>query len=315
MKFGQAICALFCWPLLAFSQEPVSLLVVGDIMLDGLPEQVMRRGQDPFAGFANLFKAADIRIGNLECVVSDKGSAEPDKPNVFRVDPRAMRHLRRHFDAVGLANNHSGDYGPVAFADMLQRLRQAGVGVYGGGDNLSQAHQPYIIERKGLRVAVLGYNEFQPRSFEADHDRPGIAWSEDEQVLRDIAWVRQTGRADVLIAVMHWGWEDPVANNRQRALARMMIDAGVDAVIGGHPHLVQDAEVYKGKPVFYSLGNFVFEGFDNIVNNTGWAVRLELDRQGVKSWQVFEAHINHQGLPQLATKDQRRSPQTPPPSP
>jgi poly-gamma-glutamate synthesis protein (capsule biosynthesis protein) len=69
---------------------------------------------------------------------------------------------------------------------MLTRLRQAGLGVYGGGDDLSQAHQPYIIERKGLRVAVLGYNEFQPRSFEADHDKPGIAWSEDEQVLRDI---------------------------------------------------------------------------------------------------------------------------------
>lgn len=311
-------CGLWlCWSLVLSAAEPetVSLVVVGDIMLDGLPERVMRQGRDPFASFAPLLRSADIRIGNLECVISNKGSPEPDKPNVFRVDTNAMRYIKRHFDAVGLANNHSGDYGPVAFADMLARLRQAGVGYYGGGDDLSQAHQPYIIERKGLRVAVLGYNEFQPRSFEADHDKPGIAWSEDEQVLRDIAWAKGQGKADILVAVMHWGWEDPLANHRQRSLARLMIDAGVDVVIGGHPHLVQNAEVYRGKPVFYSLGNFVFEGFDNPVNNTGWVVQLTLNKQGVQSWQVHEAHINAQGLPRLVSPAQHRSPHEVPGTP
>jgi poly-gamma-glutamate capsule biosynthesis protein CapA/YwtB (metallophosphatase superfamily) len=292
-------CWLLSWvlPVLA-NTDTVQVVITGDIMLDGLPEQAMRRGKDPFAGFAKVFQGADIRIGNLECVISAQGEAEPDKPNVFRVHPRAMRFVRRHFDAVGLANNHSGDYGPVAFADMLKRLKQAGVGVYGGGSDLQQAHEPWVIERKGVRIAVLGYNEFQPRSFEADHDKPGIAWSEDEQVLRDIARVRSQNRADVLIAVMHWGWEDPLANQRQRQLARLMIDAGVDAVIGGHPHLVQDTELYQGKPVFYSLGNFVFEGFDNPINNTGWVVKLRVNKQGVVDWSVQEAFINAQGLPQ-----------------
>jgi poly-gamma-glutamate synthesis protein (capsule biosynthesis protein) len=300
---------LFSMPV--FSAEPsqsqphdalVSVVVVGDIMLGGPPEQMMQRGQDPFKDFAQVFKAADVRLGNLECVVSDKGEAEPDKPNVFRVHPRAMRYLSRHFDAVGLANNHSGDYGPVAFADMLKRLRKAGVGIYGGGDNLAQAHQPFIVEKKGVRIAVLGFNEFQPRSFEADHDRPGIAWSEDEQVLRDIAWARGPGRADVIITVMHWGWEDPVANHRQRQLARLMIDAGVDAVIGGHPHLVQDSEVYRGKPIFYSLGNFVFEGFDNPVNNTGLVLSLKINKQGVQHWDLMQAHIDKRGVPRLAPR-------------
>ena len=300
---------LFSMPV--FSAEPsqsqphdalVSVVVVGDIMLGGPPEQMMQRGQDPFKDFAQVFKAADVRLGNLECVVSDKGEPEPDKPNVFRVHPRAMRYLSRHFDAVGLANNHSGDYGPVAFADMLKRLRKAGVGIYGGGDNLAQAHQPFIVEKKGVRIAVLGFNEFQPRSFEADHDRPGIAWSEDEQVLRDIAWARGPGRADVIITVMHWGWEDPVANHRQRQLARLMIDAGVDAVIGGHPHLVQDSEVYQGKPIFYSLGNFVFEGFDNPVNNTGLVLNLKINKQGVQHWDLMQAHIDKRGVPRLAPR-------------
>ena len=279
--------------------DAVTMVIVGDIMLSGLPEQAMRRGQDPFAHVASVFKRADIRIGNLECVVSDKGEPEPEKPNVFRVHPRAMRYLSRHFDAVGLANNHSGDYGPVAFTDMLNRLRKSGLGFYGGGDNLMQAHQPFIVEKKGVRVAVLGFNEFQPRSFEADHDKPGIAWSEDEQVLRDIARARGPGRADVLVAVMHWGWEEPLANQRQRQMARLMIDAGVDVVVGGHPHLVQDIEVYKGKPVFYSLGNFVFEGFDNPVNKTGWIVQLRLNKFGLESWQVTDVHIDQQGLPRL----------------
>jgi poly-gamma-glutamate synthesis protein (capsule biosynthesis protein) len=279
----------------------VSVVVVGDIMLGGPPERMMQRGLDPFKDFAQIFKDADLRLGNLECVVSDKGEAEPDKPNVFRVHPRAMRFISRHFDAVGLANNHSGDYGPVAFADMLKRLRKVGVGIYGGGDNLAQAHQPFIVEKKGVRIAVLGFNEFQPRSFEADHDRPGIAWSEDEQVLRDIAWARGPGRADVVITVMHWGWEDPVANHRQRQLARLMIDAGVDAVIGGHPHLVQDGEVYQGKPIFYSLGNFVFEGFDNPVNNTGLVLNLKINKQGVQHWDLTQAHIDKRGVPRLGT--------------
>ena len=297
---------IFSMPVLAAnptSLEPqdalVSVVVVGDIMLGGPPERMMQRGLDPFKHFSQVFKQADIRLGNLECVVSNKGEAEPDKPNVFRVHPRAMRFLSRHFDAVGLANNHSGDYGSVAFADMLKRLRKAGVGFYGGGDNLAQAHQPFIMEKKGVRIAVLGFNEFQPRSFEADHDKPGIAWSEDEQVLRDIAWARGPGRADVVIMVMHWGWEDPLANHRQRQLARLMIDAGVDAVIGGHPHLVQDSEVYQGKPIFYSLGNFVFEGFDNPVNNTGLVLNLSISKHGVQHWDLMQAHIDKRGVPRL----------------
>ena len=279
------------------TQGPLSLVVVGDIMLEDGPMDAMRKGQDPFAGFASLFAGADIRIGNLECVVATTGSPEDDKPNVFRVHPRALEYIKRHFDAVGLANNHSGDFGPQAFAQMLGLLKHNKIGVYGGGMNLSEAHMPWIIERKGVRVAILGYDEFQPRSFEADTDRPGVAWSEDSQVLRDIRAARTLHKADVVIPVMHWGWEDPIANDRQRQLARLMIDAGADAVIGGHPHQLQDTERYKGKPIFYSLGNFVFDGFPLPINYLGWALRMELDKTGVQSIKVHVSHIGPTGLP------------------
>jgi poly-gamma-glutamate synthesis protein (capsule biosynthesis protein) len=287
---------------MAFAQSPsagpaVSVVIAGDIMLEGGPDRAIRRGQDPFAGVAHLFKNADIRLGNLECVVATVGSVEPEKPNTFRVHPRGLKYVRRHFDAVGLANNHSGDFGPKAFTQMLGLLKQSGVGYYGGGHNLKEAHQPLLMERHGIRIAFLGYNEFQPRNFEADHDRAGVAWSEDEQVVRDIVDARRVWKADVVIPVMHWGWEESIANARQRELARLMVDAGADAVIGGHPHRVQDTEQYKGKPIFYSLGNFVFEGFPDKVNNLGWVVRLAIDRQGVRDWKIHEVHIDQQGLP------------------
>jgi len=106
----------------------------------------------------------------------------------------------------------------------------------------------------------------------------------------------------VVIPVMHWGWEEPIANERQRQLARLMIDAGADAVIGGHPHQLQNTEHYKGKPIFYSLGNFVFEGFPDQVNNLGWVVRLTIDRQGVRAWQAHDVNIDRQGLPHAKLK-------------
>ena len=124
--------------------------------------------------------------------------------------------------------------------------------------------------------------------------------STDAQVVRDIQAARSRWKAEVVIPIMHWGWEDPVSNARQRQLARTMIDAGADAVIGGHPHQVQDTERYQGKPIFYSLGNFVFDGFSDPINNRGWALRLELDKTGVRQVEVHVAQIGAGGLPKAA---------------
>lgn len=195
----------------------VTITFVGDVMLADGPGRVIRRGQDPLSHVASLLDASDIRIANLECVIATIGRPEPDKPFTFRAHPRALRTVRRHFDAVALSNNHSGDFGPEAFTQMLDLLGQHKIGYFGGGRNLEQAHAPLIIERKGLRIAFLGYNEFFPRSFEADVDRSGVAWSEDEQVSLDIRQARVVHRADVVIPMMHWGWEhDAQASDRQR---------------------------------------------------------------------------------------------------
>jgi poly-gamma-glutamate capsule biosynthesis protein CapA/YwtB (metallophosphatase superfamily) len=275
----------------------VSIVFVGDIMLDELPGKLIEEGVDPFAAFADILHTGDIRIGNLECVVATTGVAR-DKPYTFRAHPRVLPILKRHFTAVSLANNHSGDFGPLAFAEMLDLLDREQILYFGGGRTLSEAHAPLLLQRNGLRIALLGFNEFLPRSAEADFDKPGIAWSDDEQVQADIKNARTRYKADIVITFMHWGWEhEHLASKRQRQLAHMMIESGADAVIGGHPHVTQDVEYHNGKPIFYSLGNFVFNGFSDKDNNTGWLLRLELDKKGVRQWKTVVAEIDQNGVP------------------
>jgi poly-gamma-glutamate synthesis protein (capsule biosynthesis protein) len=275
----------------------VTLVFAGDIVLDDVAGAMIERGEDPFGGFRDFFAKADIRIGNLECVVATTGSAG-DKNFTFRAHPRTLPVLKRHFDALALANNHSGDYGREAFAEMLTLLPAAGLQYFGGGRNLKEAHAPLILERKGLRIALLSYNEFMPRSFEADFDAPGIAWSEDEQVVADIRAARAVHRADLVIPVMHWGWENElVANSRQRSLARRMVDAGADAVIGGHPHVTQDIDYHQGKPIVYSVGNFVMKETDNDDQRRAWVLKLRLSAQGVQAFETRAVNIDLQGIP------------------
>jgi poly-gamma-glutamate synthesis protein (capsule biosynthesis protein) len=181
---------------------------------------------------------------------------------------------------------------------MLGLLDQHGIARFGGGHNLTEAHTPLIIERNGLRIALLGYNEFMPRSFEADADAPGTAWSEDEQVVADIRAARSVHHADLVIPVMHWGWENErQAGPRQQYLAHLMIDAGADAVLGGHPHVTQQIEQYRGKLIVYSVGNFMIDALDNEAQTVGWVVQLQLDRAGVSSWRTRVARIDADGIP------------------
>ncbi|TXH81390.1 MAG: CapA family protein [Pseudoxanthomonas sp.] len=285
-------------PMAHASSGDASLIFVGDIMVAETPGELIARGEDPFQPFAALLSSHDVRIGNLECVVATTGTAE-EKPYTFRADPRTLPVLKRHFDAVSLANNHSGDFGKAAFAEQLALMDTAGLPYFGGGRDATAAHAPWIVERNGVRIALLGYVEFKPRSFEADASRPGVAWSgEDDDVIEDIIAARRVHRADIVIPFMHWGWEDePDPSPRLRAFARRMIDAGADMVVGGHPHVIQGAEYYRGKPIIYSLGNFLFNGFDTPATTTGWVLSARVDRTGVVDWRTHVARLDANGVP------------------
>lgn len=322
------LAALLLLPVFA-QAEPVRLVFVGDVMLDDGPGRLIAAGGDPLLPFAKLLHDADYAVANLECPVAASGKPMKNKPFVFRADPAVLRVLKGRFDAVALANNHSGDQGKDAFLETLSRLDGAGIAHFGGGRNLAAAHAPLWVEfdgpprsqdqlaaphrgahaslgrpggsmGKGLRIALLAYNEFKPRSFEAGAEWPGIAWSEDSQVVADIRAAKAAG-ADLVIPFMHWGWEmEPAPGERQRRLARLMIDAGADAVVGGHPHVVQGAEIYKGRPIVYSLGNFVFDGFEDPAGRLGWLLYLTVDKGGVTAWETREARMDDDGTPHPA---------------
>ena len=301
MKPFLPICAIACAllaPPAAAADGEVDMVFVGDVMVAEIPGELIAKGVDPFEPFNALLQQHDLRIGNLECVVATGGTAET-KPFTFRADPGVLPVLKKHFDAMSVANNQSGDFGKAAFAEELGLMRKAGLPYFGGGEDLAEAHKPVILERNGLRIALLGYVEFKPRSFEAGARLPGVAWSgEDDQVIEDIVAARRDYRADIVIPYMHWGWEEePNPSPRLREFARRMIDAGADMVVGGHPHVTQGAEMYKGKPIVYSLGNFLFNSFDTEATTTGWVLSARIGRDGVRTWRTYVAKLDKDGVP------------------
>ena len=304
----QTVIAFSFFSLLSFATEPsAKIIFVGDIMLDRLPGKNVALGRDPFRYVAPLLSKADLRVGNLEFVASDKGSRF-EKPFNFRAPKSVLKYVSNHLDAISMANNHTGDYGPEGLLDTLAALKDLGIPAFGAGQNALAAHAPFIVEKNGIKIAILGYNEFRPKAFQAGEKTPGVAWSEDDLVLRDIQSVRS--QADIVITFMHWG-EEYVAhpNDRQKLLARKIIDAGADAVGGGHPHITEGMEVYRGKPIVYSLGNFIFDDFSDSfrenrmelreVSRTGWVLSLSVNKEGVFDWTTTVTRAGDDGFPRV----------------
>lgn len=293
MKRLLMLLALLPW----LPAAAVDLVFIGDVMLADGPGKTIAAGGDPLAEFDAELRGADFSIANLECPVARSGKALDNKIWTFRAEPATLAVLKGRIGAVSLANNHSGDYGPEAFVETLDHLSAAQLPFFGGGRNLAQAHAPLWVEKQGLRIAVLGYDEFKPRSFEAGAKWPGVAWSEDSQVLADIRAARAAG-ADLVIPFMHWGWEnEPRPSARQWQLAKRMIAAGADAVVGSHPHVTQGADVYRGRPIVWSLGNFVFDGFSTPETTHGWLLKMRLDKKGVVALETREAALDEAGTP------------------
>ena len=161
----------------------VAIVFAGDVMLDGGPGHAIVHGTDPFAEFAPILRGADVAVCNLECVLAP-GGQQVLKAYTFRGPPQAVPLLARYFTAVGVANNHTGDFGPDAFGRQLTLLSEAGLECFGGGRNRAEARQPLILERNGLRIALLGYCGFPPRSFAAGEEHAGHGLDERERDAR-----------------------------------------------------------------------------------------------------------------------------------
>ncbi len=252
------------------AQSEILIQAAGDVMLGGRWEQQM--AQDgyfhPFAKIAPELKKGDITLVNLEAPLTSRGKEFTDKKYRFRVKPQAAAALKKAgITTVTLANNHSMDYGPQGLLDTVQQLDKAGIGHVGGGENLAAARKAVVYNIRGTRVAVLGYSLTLPQEFWAGEKRAGTAPLLEKMVKDDIAAARK--QAAIVLVAVHWGEEGTIRlREYQPRLARMMIDAGADAVIGHHPHILQGIERYKRGIICYSLGNFAFAQKSRIADRT-----------------------------------------------
>jgi poly-gamma-glutamate synthesis protein (capsule biosynthesis protein) len=284
----------------AFADTGVArVTLVGDVMLAASEGtgRFMAAGGDPFEHIRSILMSADLRVANFESSAGSQGQPDPQKPYSFRTAPAAVSKFAEVFNVAGLANNHAGDFGRSDFLETIATLKKAGVTPFGGGGNPTEAHRAATFTVQGVKIALLGYLDFFPRWFAAAPGMPGVAWLDQDQVALDINKAKADG-ADVVIVVPHWGIEhEPVANDRQRKMAKAMIDAGADAIVGGHPHVVQDSEIYKDKPIIYSLGNFVFDGFEDEDNITGWMLSINVDKVSVRSLETHVVRMDLNGSP------------------
>ncbi len=243
-----------------------SLLFAGDIYLS---EHVLR-AYDGAGGINGVLddglrkeiEEADIFMANQEFPFSDRGNPAADKQFTFRLPPSRVSVLGDiGVDIVTLANNHALDYGSDALTDTCRTLDEAGILRVGAGENREEAARAEIMDLNGISVGFVGASRVFPTAdWAAGASHIGMLSAYDaEGFLEAVRQARQ--QCDYLVVYVHWGIErDTVPQTYQRQLAYQAVDAGADMVVGSHPHVLQGIEYYKGKPILYSLGNFVFGG-------------------------------------------------------
>ena len=244
--------------------QPVRLLFSGDIYLSDHVLNAYDRAGDISGvlddGYRSLIGEADYFAANQEFPFSSRGQQAPDKQYTFRL-PESRVSLMNEIgvDLVTLANNHALDFGTDALLDTVSTLDQVGILHVGAGADSEAARQPAIVDVNGVRVGFIGASRVIPvASWTAGASSPGMLTAYDPALL--VQTIQETRPlCDYLVVLIHWGVERaemPV--DHQTSLSRQCIDAGADLVVGSHPHVLQGIEYYRGKPIVYSLGNFIF---------------------------------------------------------
>jgi len=336
----------------------ISLLATGDVgaKRDDLASM--------FSGCRDVLQQGDVVFGQLETTVTDRGARAPNARLAMRTGSgMAMAAREAGFGVMSFAGNHCLDWGDRGFADTLRHMETAGVALCGAGNTLAEAQQPVVIENGGVKIAFLACSSILPEGYRATAQRPGCmplrAHTFYEPVEYDqpgtppriisrphrgdlanlLAAIEQARTlADIAIVSIHWGLHMVEADiaEYQRIVAHAVIDAGAHALLGHHPHILKGVEVYRGAPIFYSLGNFAIEqphiwdpeitgteSFRHLASlNPDWGhervymlpedtrmtgvARLRLNHSGVQSIEFLPAWTGDDSVPRmLAATDHR----------
>ena len=281
----------------------ITLSAVGDVMLDrSVGERIRSDGPTVvFKGVRESLRGADFTVANLETSIADVGSPRA-KGYTFRSPPAAAEALKdAGIDLVSLANNHSLDFGPEALRQTLALVESQGILAVGAGVDSASAQAPKFVAINGLHLAFLGFVDtpsegpgYQRSTWEAGPGKPGVAWADVDGITRAVK--AASAEADLVIVLLHNGVEgSSEPSSSQRAYAQAAIDAGAALVLGSHPHVLQPVERYRRGVIAFSLGNFVFDGFDGAAN-TSAIFEAVLTPQGVESWRMVPVSIVD-GLP------------------
>ncbi|MDZ7346542.1 MAG: CapA family protein [candidate division KSB1 bacterium] len=270
----------------------VEVAAAGDLMLGSwIVDKVKKEGVDaPFEYTRQWLSAADVAVVNLEAPFADSGRLFVEKQYTFKVPTFMVEGMvNAGIDVVTLANNHIMDYGCDGLMSTIATLDRAGIRYCGGGQNLDQACAPVIMEVRGLRLAFIGLTTCYPDEFWATPTRCGTCNYAEPRIEEMIRLARQ--QADVVIVNIHWGVEkSKEANSLQIERAHRLIDAGVDVIIGHHPHVLQGFEIYKDKLIAYSLGNYIFGSLSENAH-TAAILRLFFTKEGWVEAQIVPLHV------------------------
>jgi hypothetical protein len=253
-----------------------------------------------WTGLNGLFKRDDLTVVNLECAVSNLGSAVPKKFN-FRGDPAALPAMRKAgVEVANMGNNHSYDYGPTALVDTRRNLVRNRIAAVGGGKDEKQALSPALFEIKGWKIAVLGFDkvvEPYPTAI-AGPDKPGTAAGHDLDAM--VAAVRAATKvADIVVVDIHWGVElDTQPRADDVTLGHRFVNAGANVIFGGHSHRLQPLEVYRHAAIFYGLGNFVWPAH-SVAGATTAVAEVRISATGSLRARMIPAYIEASGHPVL----------------
>lgn len=227
-------------------EEPVQIKIVGDMMFDRYVRKSIEKNgfEYIFENLKDFFIESDIVLGNLEGTITTNKPVplHPDAVR-FTFDPSIASSLKKQgFTTLSLGNNHTRDFARKGYEDTQKYLQENNLLYF--GDAFNKENLSVIQEVKDKKIGFVAYHElFKP---------------DTTTVLEEIKRIRS--EVDLLIVFPHWGVEyRQVHSPSQEAKAHAFIGAGADMIVGAHPHVVQDVEIYKNAPIFYSLGNFVFD--------------------------------------------------------
>jgi poly-gamma-glutamate capsule biosynthesis protein CapA/YwtB (metallophosphatase superfamily) len=269
----------------------ITLLAVGDVNLGRKAGRIILAGDVDYAfeKTADIIGSADIAFANLESTISEQNGTTQNGTWCFTAPPIAAETLSHAgFDVVSLSNNHVWDFGKRALLETPTHLDRVGIRHAGTGENLEAAFSPAILEAKGIRIALFSVTNIFNFGGPEHEAFTYTAWADMGRLAPAIKKVKDD--VDLVVVAAHWGaeYQDRPADETV-ALAHEMVDAGADIVLGGHPHVPQGIERYKGAFIIYSLGNFAYH---QTTEHSVWKTRsimllLTLTKDGVKSYRMI----------------------------